>query len=160
MAEEEKKIYLTKEGYESKQERLVQLKTVERPDVIRKIKEARAQGDLSENAEYDAAKELQGKIEGEIADLEALFQKAVIIDETNAPKDQVSFGSIVTVYDEEFDEEDVYTIVGSQEADPMNGRISNESPIGRALMNAKVGDTVQFETPGGTASLKIRKIER
>jgi len=156
----EKKIYLTKEGQQKMEARLIQLKTVARPEVILKIKEARAQGDLSENAEYDAAKEEQGKIEGEITDLEETLRHAEIIDESTMTNDKVSFGSKVTVYDPSFDEESVYTIVGSQEADPMEDRISNESPIGAALMGHSVGETVTVQTPAGPLDLEIREIIR
>lgn len=156
----EKKIYLTQEGYQKMKDRLAELKYTARPEVIAKIKEARAQGDLSENAEYDAAKEEQGKIEGEITDLEETLKVAEIIDESAMPTDKVSFGSKVTVYDKDFDEESVYTIVGSQEADPMEDRISNESPIGAALMGHAVGETVTVQTPAGTLELEIRNISR
>ena len=125
---------------------------------MERIKEARAQGDLSENAEYSAAKELQGKLQGEIDEIENLLRYAEIVDESQMDHDSVSFGSSVKVYDEEFDEEIVYTIVGSSEADPMNNRISNESPVGAALIGAKPGDRVEFETPGGMMTLLVKEI--
>lgn len=153
----EKRYQLTVEGLKMKQDRLSELKDVLKPEIIEKIKEARAQGDLSENAEYSAAKERQAAIEGEIADIEYLLKHVDIID-NSAKKDVVAFGSKVKVYDEEFDEELIYTIVGSQEADPMHDRISNESPVGIALIGSKPGDTVEFETPGGTMSLKVVEI--
>lgn len=155
---EVKKILLTRAGVQKMEAELIELKTVKRQEVIQKIKEARAQGDLSENAEYDAAKEEQGKIEGEIAALEETLRRAEIIDEENVSTDRVSFGCTVLVYDKEFDEEVSYTIVGSQEANPMEDRISSESPIGVALMGAAVGDVVTFETPGGTSTLEVRNI--
>ena len=155
---EVKKILLTRAGVQKMDAELIELKTVKRQEVIQKIKEARAQGDLSENAEYDAAKEEQGKIEGEIAALEETLRRAEIIDEENVSTDRVSFGCTVLVYDKEFDEEVSYTIVGSQEANPMEDRISSESPIGVALMGAAVGDVVTFETPGGTSTLEVRNI--
>ncbi len=155
---EVKKILLTRAGVQKMEAELIELKTVKRQEVIQKIKEARAQGDLSENAEYDAAKEEQGKIEGEIAALEETLRRAEIIDEENVSTDRVSFGCSVLVYDREFDEEVRYTIVGSQEANPMEDRISSESPIGLALMGAAVGDVVTFETPGGTSTLEVRDI--
>ena len=155
---EVKKILLTRAGVQKMEAELIELKTVKRQEVIQKIKEARAQGDLSENAEYDAAKEEQGKIEGEIAALEETLRRAEIIDEENVSTDRVSFGCTVLVYDKEFNEEISYTIVGSQEANPMENRISSESPIGVALMGAAVGDVVTFETPGGTSTLEVREI--
>lgn len=155
---EAKKILLTRAGVQKMEAELIELKTVKRQEVIQKIKEARAQGDLSENAEYDAAKEEQGKIEGAIAALEETLRRAEIIDEENVSTDKVSFGCTVLVYDKEFDEEVRYTIVGSQEANPMEDRISSESPIGMALMGASVGDVVTFDTPGGTSTLEVREI--
>jgi len=155
---DEKKYKITSSGMKVKQERLLELKTVLLPEVVERIKEARAQGDLSENAEYSAAKELQGKLQGEIDEIENLLRYAEIVDESQMSRDSVSFGSSVKVYDEEFDEEIVYTIVGSSEADPMNNRISNESPVGAALIGAKPGDRVEFETPGGMMTLLVREI--
>ena len=155
---DEKKYKITSSGMKAKQERLLELKTVLLPEVVERIKEARAQGDLSENAEYSAAKELQGKLQGEIDEIENLLRYAEIVDESQMSHDSVSFGSSVKVYDEEFDEEIVYTIVGSSEADPMNNRISNESPVGAALIGAKPGDRVEFETPGGMMTLLVKEI--
>ncbi len=155
---DEKKYKITSSGMKVKQERLLELKTVLLPEVVERIKEARAQGDLSENAEYSAAKELQGKLQGEIDEIENLLRYAEIVDESQMSHDSVSFGSSVKVYDEEFDEEIVYTIVGSSEADPMNNRISNESPVGAALIGAKPGDRVEFETPGGMMTLLVKEI--
>ena len=155
---DEKKYKITSSGMKAKQERLLELKTVLLPEVVERIKEARAQGDLSENAEYSAAKELQGKLQGEIDEIENLLRYAEIVDESQMDHDSVSFGSSVKGYDEEFDEEIVYTIVGSSEADPMNNRISNESPVGAALIGAKPGDRVEFETPGGMMTLLVKEI--
>ncbi len=155
---DEKKYKITSSGMKAKQERLLELKTVLLPEVVERIKEARAQGDLSENAEYSAAKELQGKLQGEIDEIENLLRYAEIVDESQMDRDSVSFGSSVKVYDEEFDEEIIYTIVGSSEADPMNNRISNESPVGAALIGAKPGDRVEFETPGGMMTLLVKEI--
>lgn len=156
----EKPIKLTKSGAEKMQEELAELRNVRRPEVIQKIKEARAQGDLSENAEYDAAKEEQGKIESQIALLEATLGSAEVIDPKKLGTKSVSFGSTVRVYDEMFDEEVTYQIVGSLEAAPRENRISDDSPVGAALIGAKVGDQVSFETPGGTATLKVLKISK
>ena len=136
------------------------LKTVRRKEVAEKIKEARGQGDLSENAEYDAAKEEQGEIESRIVQLENLLRNAEVIDEDVLKMDVVNLGSKVTVLDVEFDEEMEYTIVGSTEADPMNGRISNESPLGMALLGQKVGATVMADTPDGEVAFKILNIQK
>ena len=128
----EKKVVLTYDGLKNMEAELENLKTVRRKDVAEKIKEARGQGDLSENAEYDAAKEEQAEIEARIVQLEKMLRNAEVIDEEEGAKDTISLGTTVTVLDVEFDEEMEYTIVGSAEADPMNGRISNESPVGMA----------------------------
>ena len=130
----EKKVVLTYDGLKNMEAELENLKTVRRKDVAEKIKEARGQGDLSENAEYDAAKEEQAEIEARIVQLEKMLRNAEVIDEEEGAKDTISLGTTVTVLDVEFDEEMEYTIVGSAEADPMNGRISNESPVGMALL--------------------------
>ena len=125
-----------------------------------KIKEARGQGDLSENAEYDAAKEEQGEIESRIVQLENLLRNAEVIDEDVLKMDVVNLGSKVKVLDVEFDEEMEYTIVGSTEADPMNGRISNESPLGMALLGQKIGASVMADTPDGEVEFKILDIQK
>ena len=135
----EKKVVLTYDGLKNMEAELENLKTVRRKDVAEKIKEARGQGDLSENAEYDAAKEEQAEIEARIVQLEKMLRNAEVIDEEEGAKDTISLGTTVTVLDVEFDEEMEYTIVGSAEADPMNGRISNESPVGMALLGHKKG---------------------
>lgn len=142
------------------EQELENLKTVRRKEVAEKIKEARGQGDLSENAEYDAAKEEQGEIESRIVQLENLLRNAEVIDEDVLKMDVVNLGSKVTVLDVEFDEEMEYTIVGSTEADPMNGRISNESPLGMALLGHKVGATVMADTPDGEVAFKILNIQK
>lgn len=156
--DEMKKTMLTKAGKLKMEEELNELKNVARPEIVQRIKEARAQGDLSENAEYSAAKEEQGKIEGRIAALEELLKTAEVVDSKRISKTKVTFGCRVLVHDETFDEDIEYSIVGSDEADPMQDRISNESPVGEALMGAKVGDTVHFATPGGDCALKVIKI--
>lgn len=130
---EEKKVVLTYEGLKQREQELEELKTVRRKEVAEKIKEARGQGDLSENAEYDAAKEEQGEIEARIAQLEKMLKNAEVIDDEELSSDVVSVGSKVRVYDKEFEEEVEYVIVGSAEADPMNNKISNESPVGMGL---------------------------
>jgi len=145
------KVLLTEEGYKQLQERLNHLKDVERPAVVERIKEARGQGDLSENAEYDAARNEQGRIEGEIVELEAKLKAAEIIktgaNDAKKDKDVISVGMKVKILDKELDEEDVYEIVGTTEADINKNRISNECPLGRALVGAKVGKTVRVLTP-------------
>ena len=157
---EAKKVVMTYDGLKKMEQELENLKTVRRKDVAEKIKEARGQGDLSENAEYDAAKEEQGEIESRIVQLENLLRNAEVIDEDVLKMDVVNLGSKVTVLDVEFDEEMEYTIVGSTEADPMNGRISNESPLGMALLGQKVGATVMADTPDGEVAFKILNIQK
>ncbi len=155
-----KVVVLTREGMEKMEQELFNLKTVKRREVAQKIKEARAQGDLSENAEYDAAKDEQGEIETRIAELEKMLRNAQVIDEENIEEGTVSLGSKVRLYDKEFEEEIEYSIVGSTEANPMEGRISNESPVGQALLGAKVGDNVEVQTPGGVAVYTVLEISR
>lgn len=157
---EAKKVVMTYDGLKKMEQELENLKIVRRKEVAEKIKEARGQGDLSENAEYDAAKEEQGEIESRIVQLENLLRNAEVIDEDVLKMDVVNLGSKVTVLDVEFDEEMEYTIVGSTEADPMNGRISNESPLGMALLGQKVGATVMADTPDGEVAFKILNIQK
>ena len=154
---EGKKIILTHEGLENLKQELQELKVVRRKDVAAKIKEARGQGDLSENAEYDAAKEEQAEIEARIVTIENMLRNAEVIDSGNVT-DTVSIGNTIKIFDAEFEEEIEYTLVGSAEADPFNGKISNESPIGAAIIGHKVGDTIEVDTPDGTISLKILEI--
>lgn len=156
----EKKVVLTYEGLKRMEEELEDLKTVRRKEVAEKIKEARGQGDLSENAEYDAAKEEQAEIEARIVVLEKMLRNAEVIDDEEVSADIISIGSKVKIYDIEFEEEDEYSIVGSAEADPMAGKISNESPVGKALLGHKLGDLVTVETPGGEAEFRILEISR
>ena len=157
---EAKKVVMTYDGLKKMEQELENLKTVRRKEVAEKIKEARGQGDLSENAEYDAAKEEQGEIESRIVQLENLLRNAEVIDEEQLKKDVVSLGSKVKVLDVEFDEEMEYTIVGSTEADPMNGRISNESPLGIALLGQKKGASVMADTPDGEVEFRILDIQK
>ena len=152
-------IYLTEEGKKQLEEKLNYYRTVKRPEVTKKIGIAREFGDLSENAEYDSAKEEQGKIEAEIAEMEAKLKTCVVIDKDNIDTSKVSIGCTVTVYDQDFDEEVDYTIIGSTESDPANGLISNESPVGSALLGKNKGDVVSVKTPVGECSLKILKIK-
>lgn len=142
------------------QEELNYLKTTRSDEVAEQIKVARGFGDLSENSEYDEAKNEQGKLYSRIAELEEVLQHVVIVDESNAPTNEVTIGCTVTVADVSGKEVPGYKIVGSQEADPMHGIISEESPFGRALLGAKEGDTVTVEAPSGAIVYTVRKIER
>ena len=151
-----KEFLLTSEGYLDLETELNTLKSEERPRIIEAIKEARAQGDLSENADYDAARDEQAKIEARIQELEYMLEHAKIIEKKSG--DVVSVGTTVTVKYIDDDEEEVYSIVGSMEADPFENKISNESPIGKAIMDKKVGDTISVESPNGAYDIKIVKI--
>jgi transcription elongation factor GreA len=150
--------YLTAEGAARLKAELEELKGPARNALAQRLRSAIQMGDLSENADYHKAKEDQGFLEGRIQELEYLTRNAVIIDELPVNLDEVAVGSHVTIQEENNDPE-TYHVVGSKEAEPRKGRISNESPIGRALMGAKVGDTVSAETPNGTIKFKILKIE-
>lgn len=152
-------IYLTKEGKAEKIKHLEYLKSVRRNEVADQIKAAREYGDLSENSEYDAARAEQAMLESEIAMLEDTLRVAKIVDPNKRKNDVVGIGSQVTVFDIEFDEEVTYTIVGSLESKPMENIISNQSPIGQALMGKKVGETISAATPSGRISLKIVDIK-
>lgn len=152
-------IYLTQEGYKEKEQRLEYLKSEKRQDVIEKLKTAREFGDLSENAEYDAARDEQRKLEAEIEMLEETLRVAKIVDPSAIKSDKVVVGSKVTLLDIEFDEEENYSIVGSLESNPNAGLISNESPIGKAIMGKKKGDIVEVETPAGKIQMKIVAIK-
>lgn len=154
----EKEVVLTYEGVREREEELQLLKTVKRKEVAEKIKEARGQGDLSENAEYDAAKEEQAEIEARIVVLEKMLKNAKVIDPDEIELGTVGIGSQVILYDKEFDEEITYTIIGSAEADPENYRISNESPLGAALIGRGEGEDVEVAAPMGTLNYKILKI--
>ncbi len=156
----EKKVILTYEGLKKMEEELENLKTVRRKEVAEKIKEARGQGDLSENAEYDAAKEEQAEIESRIVVLEKMLRNAEVIDDDEVNNDIISVGSTVKLYDFEFEEEVEYSIVGSAEADPMNGKISNESPVGLGLLGHKSGEIVIIETPSGELKFRIDEIKK
>lgn len=153
-----KQVMLTKEGLEKYQEELETLRNVKRKEVSEKIKVALSFGDLSENSEYDEAKNEQAKIEARIADLEAMLKNVKVISEEEIAGDKVHVGSTVKVLDVEFDEEQVYQLVGSAEADPRGGKISDDSPVGRAIIGHAAGDTVDVETPGGTIQIKVVEI--
>lgn len=150
---------MTSEGYRSLDEELKRLKSVERPSVISAIAEARSHGDLSENAEYHAAKERQGWIEGRIAEIEDRISRAQVIDVSRLSGDQVKFGATVTVVDEDTEEEARYQIVGEHEADVRSGRISLTSPLSRAVIGKEKGDVVEVNTPGGVKAYEILKVE-
>ncbi|MBQ7264804.1 MAG: transcription elongation factor GreA [Firmicutes bacterium] len=156
---EEKAIILTKEGLEALKAELENLRVVRRIEIAEKINEARMQGDLSENAEYDAAKEEQAEIEARISTIEKTLRNVEVIETDELRNDYVSLGNTVKVYDEEFEEEIEYMIVGSTEADPTQGRLSNESPLGVALMGHAVGDVVESEAPDGILKFKILEIK-
>jgi len=154
----EKKTVLTQEGLKKLEAELQDLKLVRRKDVAGKIKEARGQGDLSENAEYDAAKDEQAEIEARIGTIEKLLANAEVIVEDDLDKDNIGVGSKVKLLDMEFNEEVEYFIVGSTEADPISGRISNESPLGMALLRRNRGETISVEAPDGVIQYQILDI--
>ena len=156
----DKKNILTYEGLKKLEDELENLKVVRRKEVSQKIKEAREQGDLSENAEYDAAKDEQRDIEARIEELEKILKNAEVVVEEEADLDKVSIGCSVKILDCEFDEELEYKIVGSTEANSLKGKISTESPVGKALLGKQVGDTVTVETPAGEFSYKVLSIHR
>ncbi len=157
---ENKQIMLTDEGLLKLEQELEMLKTQKRQEVAEKIKIARGFGDLSENAEYDAAKEEQAQIEARIVHLENMLKNAKVIDQDDIDLNRVSIGTRVKVYDIEFDEELEYSIVGSTEADPDLFKISDESPVGKALIGKTIGDIVEVETPGGVFQLKVISIAK
>ena len=156
----EKKNLLTYEGLKKLEDELQDLKVVQRKAIAQKIKEAREQGDLSENAEYDAAKDEQRDIEARIEQIEKILKNAEVVVEDEVDLDKISVGCVVKVLDVEFDEEEEFKLVGSSEANSLNGNISNESPVGKALIGARVGDTIQVETQAGTIEYKVLEIQR
>lgn len=156
----EKKNILTYEGVKKYEEELDHLKLVRRQEVAQKIKEAREQGDLSENAEYDAARDEQRDIEARIEELEKILKNAEVVDEDEVDLDKISIGCRIKILDIEFNEELEYKIVGSTEANSIKGKISNESLVGKALMGRQVGDTVEVDTPAGVVSYKVLEIQR
>lgn len=157
---EEKKNLLTYAGLKSLEGELHDLKVVRRKEVAEKIKEAREQGDLSENAEYDAAKDEQRDIEARIEEIEKILKYAEVVVEDEVDLDKISVGCQVKVYDEEFEEEMEFKIVGSSEANSLQGKISNESPVGKALIGAKVGDEIEVEAEAGLMKYKVLGIQR
>lgn len=157
---ENKQVILTYEGVKKVEDELEYLKTVKRKEVTQKIKTAISFGDLSENAEYDEAKNEQAFVEGRIATLENMLKNAKVIDDEDIKTDVVSIGAIVKVKDLEFEDEMEFTIVGSAEADPGKMRISNEAPIGRGLIGKRVGDKVEIQVPDGTITYEVIEIRR
>ena len=155
-----KEYKLSAERLEELKQELNYLKTVREKEVADQIKEARSFGDLSENSEYDEAKNEQGKLYSRIAEIENILANCSVIEETDADPDTVRLGSKITVMDTMLDEEETYQVVGSQEADPMNGRISEESPFGKALLGKHVGDTVIVDAPAGNIEYKVVSIQR
>ncbi len=153
-------VLLTTNGVKELEEKLEYLKTVRRLEIAEEIKQARAFGDLSENAEYDEAKNEQARIEGEIVTIEKMLRNAAIVDEDEVDVQKVNIGAIVRVLDKTYGEEEEYQIVGSAEADLKKGRISNESPVGKALLGKKIGATAKVETPGGIVRYKVLDIHR
>lgn len=156
----DKKNILTYQGLKKLEDELQELKVVRRKEVAAKIKEAREQGDLSENAEYDAAKDEQRDIEARIEDIEKILKNAEVVVEEEVDLDKISIGCNVKILDIEFDEELEYKIVGSTEANSLKGKISNESPVGKALLGKQVGDIVKVETLGGEFEYKVLSIHR
>ena len=157
---QEKKNILTYKGLREYEDELHERKVVKRKEVAQKIKEAREQGDLSENSEYDAAKDEQRNNEARIEELEKILKNAEVVVEDEVDLDKINVGCQVKIYDLELKEEVEYKIVGSTEADSLEGKISNESPMGKALIGAKVGDVVDVEAPVGTIQYKILEIQR
>ena len=157
---EEKKNILTYDGFKKLEDELRDLKVFRRKEVAQKIKEAREQGDLSENAEYDAARDEQREIEKRIAEIEKILKNAVVADEDSGNTETISFGCTVTFEDMDTKQSFTYRLVRSSEADLMNGKISYESPVGERLMNSKVGQVVTIETPKGTKNYKITDFKR
>ncbi|MEG0257009.1 MAG: transcription elongation factor GreA [Christensenella sp.] len=153
-------VVLTHHGVKELEEKLEYLRTVRRLEIAEEIKTARAFGDLSENAEYDEAKNAQAKMEGEIVMLEEMLRNATVVDQDDVDVQRVNVGTTVRVLDKEYNEEVEYTIVGSAEAVVDNNKISNESPVGSALIGKKIGNLVKIETPGGIVRMKILDIHK
>ena len=157
---EEKKTILTYAGLKALEDELENLRVVKRKEVAGKIKEAREQGDLSENAEYDAAKDEQRDIEARIDELEKILKNVEVVVEEEVDLEKINVGCTILLHDDEYDEEIEFKIVGSTEANSLQGKISNESPVGQALIGKKVGDVVDVETPAGNIRYTVLKIER
>ncbi|MBM6754777.1 MULTISPECIES: transcription elongation factor GreA [Lactobacillaceae] len=156
---EEKSFPMTEEGKHKLEQELEDLRLKRRPEVINRIKIARSYGDLSENSEYESAKDEQAFVEGRISQIETMLQYAVIIDNDAVDKDEVSMGREITFQELPDEEPETYTIVGESESDPMNGKISNESPMAKGLLGHKVGEEVEVEIPSGTMKVKILSVK-
>ena len=156
----EKKNILTYEGLKKLEDELQDLKVVQRREIAQKIKEPREQGDLSENAEYDAAKDEQRDIEARIEQIEKILKNAEVVLDEEIDLNRISIGCVVRVLDIEYDEEEEYKLVGSSEASSLQNKVSNESPIGKALLGAQVGDVVEVEAPAGVVQYKVLSIQR
>ena len=156
----EKKNIMTYEGLKKLEDELQDLKVVQRREIAQKIKEAREQGDLSENAEYDAAMDEQRDIEARIEQIEKILKNAEVVLEEEIDLNRISIGCVVRVLDIEYDEEEEYKLVGSSEASSLQNKVSNESPIGKALLGAQVGDVVEVEAPAGVVQYKVLSIQR
>ena len=152
-------VYLTQSGLDALQEELEYLVGERRQQIAQQIAEAKAEGDLRENAGYDEAKNAQAFVEGRIRELKVKIHNAQIIDDTQTPDDEVALGRSVVVRENGYDDEEIYTIVGSTETDPSNGRISNESPIGKALLGRTAGDVVRVDAPAGEIEFEIVRVE-
>ncbi|RPF55547.1 transcription elongation factor GreA [Aquisalibacillus elongatus] len=155
---EEKSYYMTEEGLEKLEQELNELKTVRRPEVVERIKVARSFGDLSENSEYDAAKDEQAFVESRVAQVENMIRNAVIIENDEESNDTVQLGKTVKFVELPDGDEEEYQIVGSAESDPFEGRISNDSPMAQSLLGKKVGEQVTVQTPGGEIDVKIVEV--
>ena len=155
-----KEIKLTQESLDAYKDELEYLKTTRADEVAEQLKEARSFGDLSENAEYDAAKDEQRDIEARIEQIEKILKNAEVVVEDEVDLDKISVGCVVKVLDVEYDEEEEFKLVGSSEANSLNGKISNESPVGKALIGARVGDTIKVETQAGEIEYKVLEIQR
>lgn len=156
---EEKEFPMTLEGKQKLEAELEDYKMKRRPEVIKRIKIARSYGDLSENSEYESAKDEQAMVEGKIAQIENMLQYAVIIDNEDVAKDEVSMGREVTIKELPDEEPETYSIVGESESDPINGKISNESPMAKGLLGHKIGEEVSIDTPNGTMKVKILDVK-
>lgn len=156
---EEKTFPMTLEGKKKLEDELEEYRLKRRPEVIKRIKIARSYGDLSENSEYESAKDEQAMVESRIAQIENMLQYAEIIDNEDVDKDEVSMGRTITIQELQDEEPEEYQIVGESESDPFNGKISNESPMAKGLLGHKVGEVVEVEVPNGTIKLKIVKVD-
>ncbi|MDO4741338.1 MAG: transcription elongation factor GreA [Eubacteriales bacterium] len=159
MPNDANRVVLTPEGKRKLEEELQELKGVKRKEIADEIRTARGFGDLSENAEYDEAKNAQARMETRVRQIEEMLRDCIVVDESSRPADTVTVGRAVRVFDMEYEEEDVYTVVGSTEADPSKLYVSSESPIGSALIGRHVGDIADVQTPGGIIKLKVLEIK-